>query len=91
MDEIIDLSKKRMERDTSLENKVTCDDGSMWFKYFAEFEFDCAQGDIAPIIEGAIYPKTKRYMIEFWAQDDEEAKERVEAMRSTMVFGGRLL
>ena len=95
MTEIIDFTKETMKRETSSENIVTLKDGSTWFKYSMQYNFDCKEGEGVPeyILKSqqVVFPNVRIYDVEFFAQNDEEARQRVEAIKLNAKLIGRIL
>lgn len=96
MGDIIDFKTALMEKETSSQFKLVAPDGSVWFKYTAEYEFDCDKGNFGLpeyILNNpnCIFPEIKKYEIGFWALNDEDAANRVLQMRLSLKLNGRLL
>ena len=73
MNEPIDFMGEKMKREVSPSCKLIMDDGSLWYKFSADYSFP----------EGACVGGGT-FSIEFWARNEAEAIGRITAMRSTL-------
>lgn len=98
-DKIINFETFKILKDTDPDQTFVAPDGSRWFKYFFNYDFDCREGGFGVsehILNNPniIFPdkdKIKQYEVYFWAQNDKEAEERMEAIKKTATWGGRIL
>lgn len=77
--------------------RLTMPDGSKWYMFTAEYKFECQEGGGLPedmlraLEKQNVIWQEKTYSIDFWAQSQEEAEERIEAMKATLEYAGQLV
>jgi hypothetical protein len=94
MSEIIDFKEALIVKETNPDYIITAPDGSKWYKFTAKYEFECSQGwglpkSMLDNLEG-VTPNVSEYGIDIWAQSEEEALKRVEAIKNTIVYDSRI-
>lgn len=91
-DNPIDFMAEKDKRSIDEQYRLVMPDGSKWYKYIAEFDF---QGSGIGLPEhilsnpALIFPENK-FTFEFWARDMEDAQHRLDAIKSTAVLGGQI-
>ena len=95
MTDIIDFKNAKTLKDTDNDQTFVAPDGSRWFKYSITYEFDCNAGGVGlpeHILNNpaVVLPDIKQYLFNIWAQNEEEAKARLQAIKDKAEFGGQI-
>lgn len=96
MSNIIDFGIEKVKKETDAQYILKMPDGSIWYKFTASYDFSCSQGSGVPeYILNSLPSGTNfavdTYSIEFWAQSEEEALRRIEAIKQTLQYTGRFI
>lgn len=88
MTEVIDFEVERMKREVAGDCRLDMPDGSVWYKFFADYHFQASGVGLSERVlqslpDNAVLQDGK-FTIEFWAQSQEEAERRVKAMRESL-------
>lgn len=79
-DKIVDFKTVRMNKETNPNHRVF-DNGEWWYEADATYVFDDGKNDKA----------SPKFHFTFYARDEEDAIQRVEAMKKTLVYSGMIL
>jgi len=92
---IHDFNHEKKKSDTDSDCYIKDEDGYEYFIYQAEYVFDDGidRGLPEELLQSdnVVIPSKKSFSIEFLARNDEEAEQRIKAMRESLELNGQIL